>query len=126
MPPRWPHRRKHEKKITQAIFLLGMVEIGLDIGGNTLLMWLHGERVSPYMNALHFFFGVGAFLAPLILAQMLLLNDGPAGVRWTYWLLALLMLPVALLMALTASLKFSNLFAFSAGAEKKRSPLPPD
>lgn len=77
------------------LFLLGMFEIGLDIGGNTLLVWLHGERVSPYMNALHFFFGVGAFLSPLILAQMLLWADGPAGVRWTYWLLALLMLPVA-------------------------------
>jgi len=93
----------HLWQLALVVFFLGIVEIGLDIGGNTLLMWLHGERVSPYMNALHFFFGVGAFFAPIILAQMLLLNEGPAGVRWTYWLIALLMLPVAAWVWRTAS-----------------------
>lgn len=75
-----------------AILLIGIAEGALDIGGNTLLIWVHGKRVAPFMNALHFFFGVGAFLSPIIVAQMILLN---ANLKTPYWALALLMLPVA-------------------------------
>ncbi len=32
-------------------------------GGNTLFVWLYRSDVPPYMNALHLFFGVGAFSA---------------------------------------------------------------
>ena len=40
----------------------------LDTGGNVLLIWLHGSgRVEPYMQAMHFFFGLGAFVAPLLI-----------------------------------------------------------
>ncbi len=78
--------------LTAVLLLLGMFEGTLDVGGNTLLVWLHGEKVGPYMNALHFFFGVGAFLSPVIVAQILKITD---GVAWAYWILALLMLPVA-------------------------------
>ena len=60
------------------------------MGSNTLIVWLHGKAVGPYMNGLHFFFGVGSFLAPLIIAQVITL---PHGLQWAYWLLALLMLP---------------------------------
>jgi FHS family Na+ dependent glucose MFS transporter 1 len=46
------------------------------------------------MNGLHFFFGVGAFLAPILIAQSILLLGyyGPA-----YWLIVILMVPVAVL-----------------------------
>jgi fucose permease len=44
------------------------------------------------MNGLHFFFGAGAFLAPMIIAQSLLRSG---EIRWGYWLIALLMLPLA-------------------------------
>ncbi|MBN2393143.1 MAG: MFS transporter [Anaerolineae bacterium] len=71
---------------------LGMFEGALDVGGNTLLVWLHGEKVGPYMNALHFFFGVGAFLSPVVIARALAAG---AGVTWAYWILALLIVPVA-------------------------------
>lgn len=74
------------------MLLLGIAESGVDIGGNTLLVWTHGDKVGPFMNGLHFFFGLGAFLAPIIIAQALLLGG---GVTWAYWTLALLMLPPA-------------------------------
>ena len=74
------------------ILLIGIAEGALDIGGNTLLVWVHGKRVAPFMNALHFFFGVGAFLSPIIVAQAMLLNP---SLKAAYWALALLMLPVA-------------------------------
>jgi MFS transporter, FHS family, Na+ dependent glucose transporter 1 len=74
------------------LFLLGTAQGALDVGGNTLLVWVHGDAVDPYMNAMHFFFGVGAFISPVIVAQAILL----AGrFEVAYWVLALLMLPVA-------------------------------
>ncbi len=78
--------------LTAVLLLLGMFEGTVDVGGNTLLVWLHGEKVGPYMNALHFFFGVGAFLSPVIIAQAFGVSG---GVTWAYWILALLMLPIA-------------------------------
>ena len=73
-----------------AILVLGLAEGALDVGGNTLLVWVHRDKVGPFMNALHFFFGLGAFLSPLIIAQVLL--RGGDLVR-AYWTLALLVLP---------------------------------
>ena len=74
------------------LLFLGMFEGALDVGGNTLLVWLHGEKVGPYMNALHFFFGVGAFLSPIVVARTLAASG---GITWAYWVLALLIVPVA-------------------------------
>jgi MFS transporter, FHS family, Na+ dependent glucose transporter 1 len=72
---------------------IGIAEGTLDVGGNTLLVWVHRARVGPFMNGLHFFFGVGAFLAPIVIAQAMLATS---GIRWGYWLLALYVVPVAL------------------------------
>ena len=72
------------------ILIGGIAEGALDVGGNTLLVWVHREKVGPFMNALHFFFGVGAFLSPIVIAQVVLLSG---GIRGAYWVLALLMLP---------------------------------
>ena len=77
--------------LTLVILLLGLAESVLDVGGNTLLVWEHGEGVGPAMNALHFSFGVGAFLAPIIVAWSLQRSQ---EITWAYWVLALLMLPV--------------------------------
>lgn len=65
---------------------IGFGEGGLDLGGNTLIVWLHRDKVGPYMNGLHLVWGLGAFLSPLIIAQILQI-DGT--IRWAYWLLAL-------------------------------------
>ena len=71
---------------------LGAAECTLDAGANTLLVATHGARTGPYLNGLHFFYGVGAFLAPVIVAQATVRG---AGVGLAYWLLALLVFPVA-------------------------------
>ena len=76
------------------ILIKGVVD-GLLNGVNTLLVWLHGDKASPYMNALHFFFGVGAFIGPLVVARLL---DIPLGYRWGYWGLATFALVMALRM----------------------------
>lgn len=78
-----------------ALLILGIAAGALDVGGNTLIVWVHGRQVSPYMNALHFFFGVGAFISPVIIAQAI---TRTGGIQWAYWSLALLVLPVALVL----------------------------
>lgn len=75
------------------IFLIGLAEGTIDVGGNTLLVWLHGDRVAPFMNGLHFTFGIGALLSPIIVAQALSLSG---EIRWAYWALGVLLLPILL------------------------------
>jgi FHS family Na+ dependent glucose MFS transporter 1 len=72
------------------LLILGLGEGGLDVGGNALLVWVYQDRVSPFMNALHFFFGLGAFVSPIIIAFAI---QASGDVTWAYWALALLMLP---------------------------------
>lgn len=81
--------------IWQLIAIMVLIGIGLgsiDLGGNVLLIWLHQARVGPFMNGLHFIWGLGAFLAPILVA----LTKQSDDIRWAYWLLALLILPVTL------------------------------
>ena len=75
------------------ILILGLAEGALDVGGNTLLVWVHRDRVGPFMNALHFFFGLGAFLSPLIIAWAM---RGGGDIVRAYWTLALLQVPATL------------------------------
>jgi MFS transporter, FHS family, Na+ dependent glucose transporter 1 len=82
---RWP--------LFTVILILGLAEGAVDVGGNTLLVWSHRDRVGPLMNALHFFFGLGAFLSPLIVARSLLWRG---DITPAFWVLALLQLPAAL------------------------------
>lgn len=74
------------------VLILGVAEGMVEVGSNTLLLWIHAANAAPFVNALHFFFGVGAFLAPIVVAQSLSLIDEPV---YSYWVFALLALPVA-------------------------------
>ena len=76
--------------VTALLWLIGIAEGMLDVGGNTLIVWVHGDKVGPFMNGLHFVFGIGAFLSPIIIAQAMLIGG---GITWAYWILALLMCP---------------------------------
>ena len=64
------------------VFSKGLSDGMLNTGANTLLVWTHREKAGPFMNALHFFFGLGAFLSPFLVAQ---LTGFPGGYRWAYW-----------------------------------------
>jgi len=64
----------------------------LNVGNNTLLVWMFGKDVGPYMNALHFCFGLGAFLSPILIDRIIVVTG---GIAWAYWGMALLILPVA-------------------------------
>jgi FHS family Na+ dependent glucose MFS transporter 1 len=79
------------------LLMLGFGLIGvplgvMDVGGNTLIVWLYRANVPPYMNALHLSFGVGAFVGPLVFDRFAVATGNAAT---TFWLFAALMVPVA-------------------------------
>ena len=74
-------------------FFLGIAEGAADLGGNLMLVWVHRAKVGPFMNGLHFCFGLGAFFSPVILAQAL---HAGSGIQVAYWILAGLAVPVSL------------------------------
>lgn len=76
-----------------AMFLNGLAAGILDVGCNTLLLWTHGEKAGPFLNGLHFFFGVGSLIAPLLFAQVLLMTG---DIQWLYWSFAIIAVPMAL------------------------------
>ncbi len=75
-----------------AFVILGVAQAAVDVGGNALLVWIHGNKVPPFMNGLHFCFGLGAFLTPIVVNQSDLLSE---DIIWAFWALALFMLPIA-------------------------------
>ena len=75
-----------------AMFLSGLAAGVLDVGCNTLLIWTHGEKAGPFLNGLHFFFGVGSLGAPLLLARVLLLTS---DIHWLFWIFAIACVPMA-------------------------------
>ena len=79
-----------------AMLVLGAAEGTMDVGLNTLLVWIHRANLGPYMNALHFFFGVGAFVSPLVVAQVLARSE---SIDAAYWILAVALVPVAVWLA---------------------------
>lgn len=67
-------------------FCVGFTTSMMDVGGNAQLVWAHdGHNLGPFMNALHAFFGVGAFLTPL-LAGAVFARGGDVGL--IYYVLA--------------------------------------
>lgn len=73
------------------MFFFGMGMGILDVGGNVQLLWIYQSRVGPFMNALHFAFGVGALLAPIIIHNVMAWSGGT--LTWPYWVLSFLFLP---------------------------------
>jgi MFS transporter, FHS family, Na+ dependent glucose transporter 1 len=82
------------------LFVLGVGEGTLDVGGNTLLLWVQRHRLGAFMNGLHFFFGFGAFLAPIVVAQAV---GWTGGIEWAYWALGLAIIPVGIWLAMLPS-----------------------
>lgn len=74
-----------------AMFMIGLGHAVIDIGVNVNLLWIYQSKVGPYMNALHFCFGVGALLSPLLVHYVMRITD--SGLKWPFWSLAFIFLP---------------------------------
>jgi FHS family Na+ dependent glucose MFS transporter 1 len=75
------------------ILILGLAKGALDVGCNTLLLWVHNETVGPFMNGLHACFGLGATLAPIVFKQVIIVTG---DIHWVYWSFAIFAFPIAL------------------------------
>lgn len=78
------------------VLLVAMVFMGwgmgiLDVSGNTLLMWQALEDPGSAMNALHFFYGLGSFLSPLILAGAMQYTN---GIKAGYFIYGIVLIPL--------------------------------
>jgi len=62
------------------------------VGGNVLLVWVNPPKVNSMMNALHLFFGLGAFISPLVLAAAFRFSG---GITWGFRILGVSVIPVA-------------------------------
>ena len=81
------------------LFITGACQGLLNIGANTFIVWLHGDAVGPLMNGLHFFFGVGTLITPILVAQFILRQN---GLTWSYLLMALMIMPTILVVMIPA------------------------
>jgi len=73
------------------MILKGISQGILEIGGNILLIWRYQEKVGPYINGLHFSFGIGALLSPVLIAQSLSLSG---NIHWAFWVIPIVIAPV--------------------------------
>lgn len=78
--------------LLSAMFLSGLASGILDVGCNTLIIWAHQEKAGPFLNGLHFFFGVGSLIAPILVGQSILRSD---DILWAYWFFSIVCIPIA-------------------------------
>lgn len=75
-----------------SMFLSGLASGILDVGCNTLILWTHKEKAGPFLNGLHFFFGVGSLIAPFLVGQIL---PKTGDILWVYLIFSIVCLPTA-------------------------------
>jgi len=79
-------------------FLSGVGQSILNVGGNTLLIWLHGGSVAQWMNGLHFFYGLGSIFSPLLITWVI---SSTGSLRWAFTAIAgIVILPLFYLIRL--------------------------
>lgn len=79
--------------VASLILVVGFFTSLLDVGSNTLIAWVLGKRLGPFLSGLHFSFGLGAFLGPMLVGWSLARHGHSV---WAFWLIAILLLPLAL------------------------------
>ncbi len=52
------------------LFVAGFFTAWLDVGSNILIGWQLKEKVAPFLTGLHFIWGCGALITPLVIVQL--------------------------------------------------------
>jgi FHS family Na+ dependent glucose MFS transporter 1 len=81
--------------IVIGLFLVqGLAGSLINVGGNAMLMWSYQERnIGALLTGLHFSWGLGSAISPLIVEQMERLTG---DINWAYWVLSLSVLPACI------------------------------
>jgi hypothetical protein len=70
----------------------------IDAIGMPLLIYVHGESVGPWMQAMHFCFSVGALMAPLCVRLAMAYSESGRDYSMAFWFVgSSLIIPVLLL-----------------------------
>ncbi len=72
-------------------FGLGLCGSTVSVGGSMLLVWANRGRLGSLLGGLHFIWGVGAFLSPIIVIRLIKLSG---GIDLAFIFLSALALPV--------------------------------
>ncbi len=64
----------------------------LDVGGNVMLLWLHPVFPDPYMQMIHFMFGAGSTVTPLVLSAFMASHG--SDITLPFCVLSLFLLPI--------------------------------
>jgi MFS transporter, FHS family, Na+ dependent glucose transporter 1 len=81
-------------------FISGVGQSILNVGGNTLLIWLHGAKIAQLMNGLHFFYGLGSIFSPLLITWII---TATGSLTWSFTVIAVIvLLPLFFLVRLPA------------------------
>jgi FHS family Na+ dependent glucose MFS transporter 1 len=70
---------------------LGLATGGIDVGGNTMLIWSLRSSVASFMNGLHLAFAVGTFIIPLVVTGILQIGWEPSS---AYFILSAMYIPL--------------------------------
>ncbi|MGE0102449.1 MAG: MFS transporter [Blastocatellales bacterium] len=72
-------------------FGLGLCGSAVSVGGSMLLVWANRDRLGSLLGGLHFIWGVGAFLSPIIVVRMIRMTG---NIDAAFIVLSVLALPV--------------------------------
>ena len=73
------------------VLILGIAHGMIQVGGGLLLIWVHQRNVGPFINGQAFFYGIGAILSPVLIAQF---RELSGDIVWGYWSLIGMIVPV--------------------------------
>ncbi len=80
-------------KLFLIMFILGISANFVNMGGNTLIQWLHKDHAGPFLNLVHVFYSIGCIITPLLIGSSL--HSGQS-IGKTLLLLGSVVVPVAL------------------------------
>ncbi|MCH8531920.1 MAG: MFS transporter [Saccharospirillum sp.] len=78
------------------IFVLGFAEVSMNAGSNVMIMWWYRDQSGPMISGLHFCFGVGGMIVPLL---VMLTISSAVSVIWAFWLVAIYLVLIGILLA---------------------------
>ncbi len=65
----------HFSLLLAFLFIFGALEGVMEVVTNSFLVALYKKKVAPYMNFMHFFFGVGAIISPTVIGRDIDINN---------------------------------------------------
>jgi len=79
------------------VSMIGVSMGFFDTGGNVSIIWLYGSEAGPYLQAVHFCFGLGAFLVPMMINKVMRSspnNNNNNNILWAYLMMAMITAPL--------------------------------